>query len=120
MQIMGIFKNVSYINISIIAFYKLYKFLSLLLILDIPLSHSTPLQTFFETLPIHTNCLHLNSEYMMILCFYHNFYQLHVLYDILIPFCTINNISTSVNNYNFISAFFKYACHTNLLKNAIR
>ena len=32
----------------------------------------------------------------------------------LIPFPTINNILTSVNNSNFIFDFFKHACHANL------
>ena len=31
----------------------------------------------------------------------------------LIPFSTINNISTSVNNSNFIPDFYKHACHAN-------
>ena len=29
------------------------------------------------------------------------------------PFSTINNMSTSVNNSNFTSVFFKQACHAN-------
>ena len=31
----------------------------------------------------------------------------------LIPFSTLNNISTSVSNSNFTSVFFKHACHAN-------
>ena len=31
----------------------------------------------------------------------------------LIPFSTINNLSTLVNNSNFTAVFFKQACHAN-------
>ena len=34
-------------------------------------------------------------------------------YSTLIPFLSIKNILTSVNNSNFILVFFKDACHAN-------
>ena len=57
----------------------------------------------------------------MILCSYHNFpciyylflhiYVLHDTFCPLIPFSTVNNISISVNNSNFIYVFLKQACY---------
>ena len=80
------------------------------------------LPVIFETLPIHANCLHLNTSGMMIQCFYYNFsytYYLllhtYILHDNppLIPFSTIINISLFVNNSNFTPVFFEEACHAN-------
>ena len=80
----------------------------------------------FETLPIHTNCLHLSTEHMMILCFYPNcshiyYLLLHIYvfvylmyFYIFIFISVIKNMSTSVNNSNLVFVFFKDACRANL------
>ena len=70
-------------------------------------------------MPIHTNCFRPNTEHMftiilkiyLLFAFTYLFIAWHS--PLLIPFSTISNISTGVNNSNFISVIFKHACHAN-------
>ena len=80
------------------------------------------LQVISETLPNHTNYLHLNTQGMMIQCFYHNsscilylLLHIYVLHDI---FC-LKFLFQPSTTYQYqlviliLSVFFKRACHAN-------
>ena len=124
MQIIQIFrifniylKNISFITIFIIIFYKLFiKFRHIFF-------HLKPLQVIFEILPTHPNCLNLNIWSMIIQCFLLQFFiyllfvfaYLYIAWYIppLIHFSIIINISLSVDNSNFTPVNFKQSCHAN-------
>ena len=60
------FKNISFITVFITIFYETFnKFRYIFFSIE------NNLQTIFETLPIHTNSLHLHTWDMMTVCSYH-------------------------------------------------